>query len=374
MVGCRSGRWRRCAARRVILWIIAGITGLYQFCAIVACLRFWKYASRPATPAVFPASILKPVSGLDEGFRGAIESHSKLHGEYELLCGVRSLDDPAVQVLREYPGAARVIECRTQTANGKVGVLIDLVRAARHSVLVVNDADIRVEADYLERVTGPLSDPGVGLVTCLYRPEGSTLAARFEGLGVSTDFVPSTLVGWLIGLDEFAGGSTLAFRRVDLEGIGGFEPIADYLADDYQLGHRLRLLGRKCILSGSIVATHLGGGWRDVWLHQLRWARTIRVSNFPGYLSLPVTFTTVWAVVAAFAGQLWLGAVLLIIRTAMAVVSGWVVIRSRDVLRLFFLIHVRDLCTAAIWAWGLVGSSVIWRGKRLKLDRQGRIR
>jgi len=357
----------------VILWIIAGITGLYQLCAIVACLKFRKYASRPVTPAAFPASILKPVSGLDEGFRGAIESHSSLHGEYELLCGVRSLDDPAVQLLRKFP-CAHAIACGTRTANGKVGVLIDLVRAARHAVIVVNDAAIRVEADYLERVTGPLSDPGVGLVTCLYRPEGSTLAARFEGLGVSTDFAPSTLVGWLIGLDEFAGGSTLAFRRVDLESIGGFEAIADYLADDYQLGRRLRSMGRKCLLSGSIVATHLGGGWRDVWLHQLRWARTIRVSNHPGYLSLPVTFTTIWAVVAAAAGQLWLGAVLLMIRLAMALASGWVVIRSRDVLRLFFLIPVRDLCTAAIWACGLLGRSVIWRGKRLRLDPHGRIK
>ena len=125
---------------------------------------------------------------------------------------------------------------RDETPNGKVGVLMDLVRAARHSILVVNDADIRVEPDYLASVTAPLADPGVGLVTCLYRPEGSTFAARFEGLGVSTDFAPSTLVARLVGVDEFAMGSTLAFRRADLERIGGFEAIAEYLADDYQLG------------------------------------------------------------------------------------------------------------------------------------------
>ena len=37
------------------------------------------------------------------------------------------------------------------------------------------------------RVTAPLADPSVGLVTCLYRADG------FEGLGVTTDFAPSTL-------------------------------------------------------------------------------------------------------------------------------------------------------------------------------------
>src|SRR5262249_15657735 len=152
---------------------------------------------------------------------------------------------------------------------------------------------------YLARVTPPLSDPGVGLVTCLYRAEGDTLAARFEGLGVATEFAPSALVARLAGVDEFALGSTLALRKVDLERVGGFQAIADYLADDYQLGRRLRGLGLKCVLPDMVVDTHLSGGWRSVWRHQVRWARTIRVSKFWGYVGLPVTFATLWAVAAA---------------------------------------------------------------------------
>jgi ceramide glucosyltransferase len=361
----------------VILGIIAAIAGLYQLFAIIACFKFRRAVEqasgfkRGLGPG--PASILKPVTGIDEGLRPAIESHSKLHGDYELLCGVRSMQDPALAVLREYP-CVRIIECHTRTRNGKVGVLIDLAQAAQHSILVVNDADIRVDQDYLERVTAPLSDPRVGLVTCLYRPEGSTFAARFEGLGVSTDFAPSTLVGWLIGLDEFAGGSTLAFRRADLDRIGGFEPIGDYLADDYQLGSRMRALGLKCHLSEAVVSTYLGGGWRDVWLHQIRWARTIRVSNFPGYLSLPVTFGTVWGLAAVAAGAWPIGLATLAARMAMATVGGWLVIRSPDVLRLWFLIPVRDLFAAVVWAVGLFGNTVLWRGERLRLDKQGRIK
>ena len=356
----------------MILGLIAGIAALYQLFAIVACLRFLRGARLRPAAGVQPASVLKPVSGLDAGLRPAIEAHSKLQGDYELLCGVRSLDDPAVEVLRNFP-QARIVECRTPTLNAKVGVLIDLARVARHDILVVNDADIRVDPDYLERVIAPLRDPRVGLVTCLYRPEGSTFAARFEGLGISTDFAPSTLVGWLIGLEEFAGGSTLAFRRADLIQIGGFEAIADYLADDYQLGSRLRALGLKTVLSEAIVSTHLGGGWRDVWLHQVRWARTIRVSNLPGYLSLPVTFATMWALAAFATGQVWTGTAALAARMAMATVSGWTVMRSRDVLRLWLLIPLRDLFAAAVWAAGLLGTSVIWRGQRMRLDPQGRI-
>jgi ceramide glucosyltransferase len=168
-------------------------------------------------------------------------------------------------------------------------------------------------------------------------------------------------------------GSTLAFRRADLERIGGFESIADYLADDYQLGARLNGLGLKCVLSDVIVATHLGGSWRDVWTHQVRWARTIRVSKFSGYLGLPVTFATVWAVAAACAGEWNIALAVLAARMLMALESGWMVMRSRDVLRLWFLIPLRDLFGAAVWAAGLFGNTVVWRGQRLQLDKQGRI-
>lgn len=294
-----------------------------------------------------------------------------MEGDFELLCGFRP-GDPAATLLARFP-AVKAVPCRTQTPNGKVGSLIDLERAAANPIIVVNDADIRVDPNYLRRVTAPLADPKVGLVTCLYRPEGDTFASRFEGLGVSTDFAPSALVARLVGVDEFAMGSTLAFRRADLKRIGGFEAIGSYLADDYQLGHRIHALGLKCVLSDVIVSTRLSGGWLDVWRHQVRWARTIRVSKFAGYLGLPVTFATFWAVVAALTGQWHVALALLATRMLLALEAGWFVLGSRDVLTLFPLIPLRDLCGAAVWVAGLFGRSVEWRGRRLRLDGEGRI-
>ena len=335
----------------------------YQLFAILACL--FKRSQQPVASSQ-NVSILKPVSGAGGNLREALSSHSKL--DAELLCGVSSLNDPAVAIIREFPNV-RLIVSSTVTPNAKVGVLIDLVQAASRDIIIVNDSDILVEPDYL-RVTDPLADPKVGLVTCLYRAVGDTFAARFEALGVATDFAPSTLVARLVGVDEFAMGSTLAFRKSDLEKIGGFESIADYLADDYQLGHRIHNLALKCVLSDVIVETHLGGGWKDVWKHQIRWARTIRVSKFYGYLGLPVTFATFWALVC---GSWRIGLAILLIRMMMAIESGWFKMRSKDVLRLFFLIPVRDLFGVAVWCVGLFGDTVMWRGHILRLDRKGRI-
>jgi len=354
----------------VILIAVFAVAAAYQLIAIVACvLRRGQGTGVRGRGAV---SILKPIHGADPGLREAIASHMTLVGDFELLCGVSSLSDSAVPVLREFP-QARVVVCDTRTPNGKVGVLMDLAREARHPILIVNDADICVPSDYIERVTSPLADPRVGLVTCLYRAQGSTFPARFEALGVATDFAPSTLVARLVGVDEFAMGSTLAFRRSDLDRIGGFTAIADYLADDYQIGHRIHSLGLKCVLSDLVVETRLGGGWRDVWNHQLRWARTIRVSKPIGYLGLPVTNATFWLVVEACFGRFELTLGLLTVRLVMAIVSGWGVIRSRDVLLLWFLVPLRDLFAMAIWFAGLFGRTVLWRGQRLRLDEHGRI-
>jgi ceramide glucosyltransferase len=358
----------------VILIIICTVAILYQVLAIVACIfrRDSRAKQHSGASAVGPVSILKPVRGLDPSFHEAIRSHTVLKGDYEFLCGVHDWEDPSIPVLREFPGV-QVVECGTQKPNGKVGVLMDLVAQTHHPIVIVNDADIRVEPDYLERVTAPLADPNVGLVTCLYRAVGDTFPAVFEGLGIATDFAPSTLVARLGGVDEFALGSTLAFRRADLERIGGFGPIAEYVADDYQLGHRIHGLGLKCVLSDVVVETHLGGGWMHVWSHQVRWARTIRVSKFGGYLGLPITNATLWAVAAALASRWDLAVILLAARFVMAFTSGWFVVRSKDFLRWCWLVPVRDLFGFAVWLVGLFGNYVVWRGQRLRLDREGRI-
>src|SRR5262249_20583617 len=132
-------------------------------------------------------------------------------------------------------------------------------------------------------------------------------------------------------------------------------------------------LGLKCVLSDVIVETHLGGDWRAVWNHQVRWARTIRVSKFWGYLGLPVTYATLWSLVAFLTGHSALAVALLAVPMLMALIAGWFTLRSRDVLRLFWAVPLRDLFSVAIWLTGLFGDTVIWRGQHLTLDPQGRI-
>jgi ceramide glucosyltransferase len=365
-----------------VIWVagtVCAVAAAYQILAILACLRHWLHrpVPQPLSEGIVSEgiSIMKPVHGLHAGFAEAIRSHlHQTYPRFELLLGYADSNDSAIPEMNRQ-GARNHFLCPQTAPNAKAGVLMDLATRAQYPLIVVNDADIVVPPDYLRDVTAPLADPSVGVVTCLYRAEGGSWPSRFEALGVATDFAPSALVAPWAGVAEFGFGSTLAFRRVDLDAIGGFAAVSDYLADDYQIGARIHRLGRRNVISPVVVKTRLHTDtWADVWKHQVRWARTIRLSRPGGYAGLPVTFATMWAIAAGIAGFWWMAFALLGIRIAMGFAGGWLVLRSPDVLTYFALIPVRDLFAVAVWAAGLTGDTVEWGGQTLRLDREGRIK
>ena len=362
------------AAEAVVVLVACG--AIYNLLAIVGALRF----RRKNTLAGFkpPVSILKPVQGRDARFYEAIRSHAtQQYPEFELIFGTADANDPALEDIdrlrMEFPQVPiRSVFTENDAPNRKVGSLEILAREARYEVLLINDGDISVASDYLARVAGMLADPNVGLVTCLYRGKGSSMASRAEALGIATEFAPSVLVARLLSAGGFALGSTMAFRNSDLKAIGGFAAIREYLADDYQLGARITSLGKQVALSDSVVETNLGAGsWRDVWKHQVRWSRTIRVSRPTGYFGYLVTQATFWCLVAAMFGYWEIALSGLAVRL-IAAAAAMIVLGNMQTARIL-MVPLRDLFGLAVWAAGVVGHEVEWRGIRFKLLPDGRI-
>jgi ceramide glucosyltransferase len=260
-------------------------------------------------------------------------------------------------------------------ANAKVSNLAQMLAKVRYDYLIVNDSDIRVSPDYLRRVTAPLTDPRVGMVTCLYRGVASPkLGSRLEALGISTDFCASVLAArQLEGGIRFGLGSTLAFRRAELKKIGGFTSIADHLADDYELGKRIAGLGLMVKLSEVVVETYLPPyRLREFFAHQLRWARGVRDARAGGYLGLVFTFGLLWVLLALAAsrGALWAWtglAVTLFLRVAVALIVGGKVLQDRQLLKDAWLIPLRDLLAVVVWVVSLGGHTVTWRGDHFQL-------
>ncbi len=325
-------------------------------------------------------SVLKPLRGLDpntaEAFASQIE---QTHPHFEVLFAARDETDPAaLEVTRlqsEHPEApVQFFTGGTETLNRKVGLLAELSRHARYPLRVVNDSDIAVDRHYLTEVTAPLADPGVGVVTCLYRVKAHNLQAAWEALGIMTDFMPSTMVAQLIGVREFGLGSTLAFRAEDLDRAGGFESFADYIADDYQLAKSITALGKRVMLSTYVVETTLGEAtWIGVWRHQLRWARTIRLSKGAGYLGLPITQAGLWIGVAWVFGATPVAILLAGLRILSALTAGGLVLKSPLAATFCWLAPFWDLYSFAIWFASYCGRTVRWRDRTLTIGTKGRI-
>jgi ceramide glucosyltransferase len=340
------------------------------------------------TQALPPVSILKPLKGTDPDLYESFRSHclQEYPGEYEFIFGVSDADDPATvsvqQLQREFPGHAirLVVSPNKLGANVKVSNLEHMLKTARYEHLIVNDSDIRVERDYLRRVIAPLMEEHVGMVTCLYRGVAApTLGSRLESLGISTDFGAGVLVArQLEGGLRFGLGSTLAFRRADLERAGGFRSIVDYLADDYELGRRIASLGLQVRLSDVVVETHLPAYSLQGFLaHQLRWARGVRDSRLGGYIGLVSTYGLMWGLLALIASHVAPGAWIalgatLFFRLAVALVVGTSVLHDRQLRKHLWLLPLRDLVAVAVWIASFVGHTVTWRGDRFHL-KNGRL-
>jgi len=303
------------------------------------------------------------------------------HLAYEIIFGVSDPADPAIELVerlkKEFPQSAIYLKICSQNlgSNTKVSNLAQMLPQAKYENILVNDSDIRVEPDYLRRVIAPLQDDPIGLITCLYRGIASpTLGSRLEAIGISTDFAAGVLTAQqLEGAIRFGLGSTLAFRRRDLETIGGFEAIVDYLADDYEIGKRIAQRGLKVKLSEVVVETFLPAYTLRQFLdHQLRWARAVRDSRRGGYLGLVLTFGLPWAVIALVLtrGALWSWIVLAAVtclRVGVAWIVAWSVLRDLQVLRLLPLLPLRDFSALLIWVASLFGHEVIWRGDVFEL-------
>jgi ceramide glucosyltransferase len=367
-----------------LIWIAFLPAAGYQCFAIYAALRhLWERRStrQRSDSAISPGvSVLKPLRGLDyNSYEAFVSQVRQEYSTFEILFGVREHDDPAAAEVRrlicDFPDApVRLIVGAADAANGKVGVLMELARHAGYPVWVVNDSDITVSQTYLSSIVAPLADASIGLVTCLYRAQAASVPAAWEALGIATDFMPSALVAPLIGVREFGLGSTLAFRASDLEQIGGFAAVADYLADDYQLAKRITTLGKTVLLSTYVVETSANDStWRGVWQHQLRWARTIRLSKASSYAGLPITHAGVWALVAAACGAWVPAVVLLVARIASALITGCFVLRSSVAAGFFWLAPLWDVYAFAVWVASYMSREVRWRDRTLAIDSQGRI-
>ncbi len=366
------------------LFVALSVVGVVYWLAAATFVRQGLIHSTPATASRVPVSILKPLCGAEPGLADNLASFCRQQygGAVQIVCGVQDPADPARGVTESLvqPGGPEidlVVDAAVHGQNRKISNLINMLPKARYDLLVISDADIAVEPDYLGRIVAALDDQAVGLVTCYYFGQGRAgFWSRLAAMGVSYGFMPNVILGVRLGMATPCMGSTIALRRELLDRIGGFEAFADRLADDYEMGAAVRALGLRTAIPPFAVAhgcaeTSLAG----VIAHEMRWAVTIRGLNPSGHFGSVVTHPVPLALI----GAVLLGAPTFSLAVLAAAIAArywlaWSVdrcvgARSGE----WWLLPLRDFVSFGVFTCSLFVRSVDWRGTRLKVTSNGKL-
>jgi len=246
-------------------------------------------------------------------------------------------------------------------------------------VLVQSDGDVRVGPEYLREVVAPFADLGVGAVSCFYRGVAEkNFWAELEAIGAASDFFAGALVANLPGEVTFALGASVATTKTWLAKIGGYEALANLLADDYEIGNRVHKVGGKVLLSREAVWTMYPAQTpKSFWEHQVRWARTVRVVRPASFIGLIFTHGLPLAILAAIVvPAAWIGAAILAGYLVLRLLMAWVVgvwgVKDEVLARKLWLVPLRDAIHFAVWLAGFASNRVMWGGVEYEI-REGRM-
>jgi ceramide glucosyltransferase len=360
------------------------VAGALVYCVltVMAAVRY-KTVRPPELRAPQSVSILKPLAGVDDGLEENLRSFFEQdYPEFEILFAVRSPKDPAIEVVERlrtrYPAVPSrlIVTGEPPYPNAKVYSLDRMLEAARHDLLVMADSDIRVTRDMLRVIAAEFQDPQLGLATCPYRAApGASFWNTLEAIGLNTEFIGGVLVARMLDGMKFALGPTIAARRGTLEGIGGFDAVKDFLAEDFVMGKLAAERGAGVILSSYVIEHRIGAQSLSANLrHRLRWNRSTRRSRPAGYVGQLFTIPLPLALMLWIAQPAWwpLAAATLALRAVAGWATAGLVLHDRLTARLFWLVPLQDVLSLAMWIGGFFGNTILWRGRKYYLRSDGR--
>ncbi|MDJ0896747.1 MAG: bacteriohopanetetrol glucosamine biosynthesis glycosyltransferase HpnI [Alphaproteobacteria bacterium] len=367
---------------------------IYSVLQLAAVLRFFRprdsaqHPSRvPAEPFQPPVTVLKPVCGLESGLKQRLRTAClQDYPDYQVVYSIQDPADPALPIVREIEaefGSDRVsvvVEDIRVGPNGKVNNLLGGLRAARHDVLVISDSDVWLTPDYLAVIVAPLADPRTGMVCTPFKARGAVRwFEKMELLSYNADFIPSVIFAYLTKAADFCLGPSVALKRSTLEDMGGFESLAEYLAEDYEIGRRVTASGLVMAFPPHLVDIELDietvSKW---WSHQLYWDQNTRVANQAGFFATVFTRSVPFALLYALAtGGGPVGLTVLAAALAIRLATAWATLawglRDPEGVRSLAWLPLRDCAGLATWALAFTKQTVIWRDTHYRLTKGGRM-
>jgi ceramide glucosyltransferase len=331
--------------------------------------------------------VIKPVAGMEEGYQENFSSFCRQdYPVFELVFALPPKSEAIIHLLEElrsrFPGVAVnwVVADSNRGPNYKVGNLIGAVNTAKHSILVISDSDMRVGSDYLKQAVIPLLQERAGLVTSLYRNiNPGRLCGALQALTVQTVFVPNVLFSRKVEGMSYAFGAMLCTSKDILASLGGIEIFLDYLADDYQMGHRIHEKGYDIHLSHDLIdQVSQTRTFNQYFFQQLRAGITQRVCRPLGYIGSGLTHQVSLALLLLLVERFSFGAWALFasvcgIRILSAAFLNSTTIHNKELNRYFWLVPFNDLVNTLVWLLSLFTDTVHWKGRKFRVLKGGKM-
>lgn len=360
----------------VIAGIILGLAALtYLALALYFTRRFRERPAKAAEGWRPPVSVLKPVHGAQPFLYDCLRTFCDQDWpEYEIIFGAHSESDPAVAVVKrliaEFPdrNLRLVVDANLVGPNPRASNLANIYKAARYDILIVADADLKVDRNCIASMAAPFADPKVGAVASIYKglPYGGARAADFGALNISDWFAPSVLVDvGLRGIDfVFA---MCGVRREALDSFGGFDHLANFFPDDFALGNLTAQKGYEVVLSSyccdTIVAEKSFG---ELFRHEILWQRMERFCRPGDHFMSVITWPLPLLLVLLLPWPSIVGLSIIGLEVLLRIALHYQVRQSfrMNTPAQPWLVPVRECVCFFAWAFGLFGNKVRW-GKNI---------
>src|SRR3989442_1097401 len=258
-----------------------------------------------------PVSLLKPVHGAEVRLKENIESFFRQdYPDYEILFAADEESDAALEVIREVASLYPQIKCsilvtgQPQLPNPPAYSFSRLSEVASYDILVTSDSDVEVAPSYLREVVGRMLDPGVGMVTCVYRGKNEGgFWSGMDAIGMSVEMTAGVMTANLLEGMKFGLGPTIVTRKDSIAKIGGYRVTGEYFSNDFMTGNFIEKVGYRVVLSRHII-DHVVPPmtFKRMWERQVRWAKGTRWSRPKGHFGTGLIFAMPYGILGFLAG------------------------------------------------------------------------
>lgn len=366
-----------------VLCALGAIVGIaYTLTASVLVGRF--FARQRRAPLSFPGvTVVKPLSGDEWNLLQHLESvvEQDYPGPVQYLFGVHDAQDAALDAVQalcaRHPHATIdvVVDGRLYGPNRKIANLVNMLDHARHDVLCFVDSDVAVDRDYLRQIVAAIQQPGVGIVTTVYRGMNAPgFWPRVSAALTNYHFLPGVVTGLAMGRARPCFGQTIAMTRSMLERIGGLAQFAWHLAEDHALGEAVRCAGAAVVIPPFVVRhACVEDTFAKLVAHELRWSRTIRAVDRSGHMGSVLMHPFALAILAVLlsggvSAAWWLSGTALLARAVLVARTDRATGDDGDNL---LWLPLWDIVQFMIYIASFWSSRVIWRGQCFRVDGSG---